>query len=296
MSYQVRRNGAVVPSSTFKVPKELSSRDNVEVTPAIAETLLQYHNAVNRPIKQTRVDQYAMEMILDQWVNNGERFLFDSSGNLISGQHRCLAIVKSGKTIYVDMKFGIPPEVRDTEGNGAPRSAADIVRLTTGDADSAFKVKALNGVKKILNRRRTGTSARLALMLAADFERGLNAMVPLIKNKSNLGRGPVAGALVVAAEAHPIKVRELIQGIQKAVLETPAARALNIYLLNDFNGDKEDDLADKILYGVRAHLENKDIKYLSRMDHDNVVEYFVDAIRRNHPLETLKAVAPGLTQ
>lgn len=280
-------------SNGFVVPLDCCSMDGVKLTPALAQYLLDHHNGYNRPVKDTRVDQYVMEMQLGKWVNTGERILFDASGNMVSGQHRCLAVIKSGVTIEVDMKFGLPVEYRDFVDTGCVRSSVDILRLT-GDRDAAYHTKVVNGVKKIINRRRTGTSPSLARALMVDFARGLKVVSGIVKGRSVWGRGPVAGAFILAAEAHPKLVGDLLEALVNGSVSSDAAKELRRYADSQFSGgvDNEDDIADKVLFGIYKHLKGESMKRLLTSHHDEIVEYFISEI--NHELVVLPVVAPKL--
>lgn len=301
MSYTIRRKleaAGVIPKNKT-VPFEVLLADaileGVTITPEIAQFLLDHHNKHNRPVKATRIDQYAMELKLGLWKYNGERILFDSDGQLLSGQHRLLAIVKSGVSMKVDIKFGLDPGVRDTIDTGAVRSTTDVRRLMTGNPDQAFIVKALNGVKKILNHRRTGTSAVLAEKLESDYSRGLKVATGLVKGRGGLGRGPSAGAIVLAAEAAPMKVKAFLEEVVTANPTTTAGRKLCQYVMGDFNNknDAEDTVASKVLFAIHSHLTGKDFDRLQTSHHEEHVEYFLSIIKGNHALDTLDVVRPG---
>ena len=196
--------------------------------------------------------------------------------------------------MLVDLKFGLDPDVRDTIDTGAVRSATDVRRLVTGNKDQAFINKALNGVKKIINRRRTSTSAILFEMLESDYRRGLAVALALIKGRFLLGRGPAAGAVVLAAEAFPVKVRSFLEELRALSPSSTAGKELLRYITNGFNGDNEDDIADKVLFAIYAHLTNKTgFVRLQTGHHDEIVEFFLDNIKRNHDLETLSVIRPG---
>lgn len=277
----------------FVVYTSNRSIDGVLITPAIAQFLLTNHNGRNRPVKQTRVDQYAMELKLEKWKYNGERILFDKDGQLLSGQHRLLAILKSGVSMLVDLKFGIDPDVRDTIDAGAPRSTKDIRRLVTGDPDSAFKLKALNGVKKILNHRRTGTSAVLAELMENDFSRGLETALATVKNRGGLGRGPAVGAITFVAEAYPIRVRRFVEEVISGGANSHAGKKLASYVMNDFNKDREDDIAAKVLFAIDAFLTgNTSFERLQTGRHEELVEKYLAVIKGNHALETIEVIRP----
>ena len=65
------------------------------ITPEYAKELLDY-NKKNRSLSKATVDRYAEDMRKDNWQQNGEAIKIDWDGNLIDGQHRLAACVKSG--------------------------------------------------------------------------------------------------------------------------------------------------------------------------------------------------------
>lgn len=96
------------------------------VNPATAQGWLD-KNTRNRPVKDRRVEFYASQMKAGEWRETGESVKFDVNGNLLDGQHRLLAVVRSGATIKTWVTFGLDPEVFKVIDTGKTRSAGDVL-------------------------------------------------------------------------------------------------------------------------------------------------------------------------
>jgi hypothetical protein len=102
--------------------------DFVVITPAVARDMLR-RNTHNRPIRAARVNGYARLMTGGQWHNNGEAIKIAVDGTILDGQHRLLAVVKSGATITILVVSGLPMEAQSTMDGGAKRNPGDVFAL-----------------------------------------------------------------------------------------------------------------------------------------------------------------------
>lgn len=98
----------------------------ITVTPKLAARWLT-KNTCNRPLSQRTVETYAAAMTAKEWQLNGDTVRFDRNGNLIDGQHRLHACVKSGKSFSCYVVKDLPPEAFDTIDQGRPRTMADVL-------------------------------------------------------------------------------------------------------------------------------------------------------------------------
>lgn len=96
-----------------------------KVTPAIAAEWLM-HNGSNRRLDERRVKVYENIIREGLWKVNGDAIRFDMEGNLIDGQHRLQAIVKSGQSVQTFVIRGLEKESFATIDNGKSRTAADV--------------------------------------------------------------------------------------------------------------------------------------------------------------------------
>jgi hypothetical protein len=105
------------------------------VTPDMAKEWLKA-NRLNRPVNWGRVSQYAADMTAGKWRLHDQGLMFDTHGNLMTGQTRLWAIVTSGLNIYMRVSRGNPPEAATLVDRGTPQSARDLAARKSGRAHS----------------------------------------------------------------------------------------------------------------------------------------------------------------
>lgn len=84
-------------------------------------------NIANRPLSLRRIENYAKAMSDGVWQLNGDTIRFNTNGNLIDGQHRLSACVKSGKPFQSYVARGLEHEAFDTIDQGKSRSISDVL-------------------------------------------------------------------------------------------------------------------------------------------------------------------------
>lgn len=93
------------------------------VSPEDAAAILERAKGANfRKASTAHVDRLARAMLCGKWFENGEPIHFNDEGLLINGQHRLMAIVKSGVTLDLSVVFnadwrGLDNQLRRTIGN-----------------------------------------------------------------------------------------------------------------------------------------------------------------------------------
>lgn len=138
------------------------------VTPAIAAEMLA-RNKLNRPLSSYWVFMLASAMKAGEWKLNGEAIKIDTNGDIIDGQHRLHAIIKSGRAIPLCVIEDLPTDIFDTLDQGKRRSAADV--LAIGGAKNSCAISSALRVITFLEGTATSlTSVRTPLILDA-FER-----------------------------------------------------------------------------------------------------------------------------
>lgn len=99
-----------------------------QVTPEMAAEWLK-RNVVNRNIAMSRVNAYAEDMRSGNWQLNGEPIVFNESGELKDGQHRLMAVVKSGKMVAMAVVYDVSNDV-SLYDRGRNRSASDALKIS----------------------------------------------------------------------------------------------------------------------------------------------------------------------
>lgn len=121
----------IVKGSTISsevIDDVLTETRTVLVTPSLAETLLTRNNK-NRPVNNANVNKLAYAMTNGEWLFNGSLLTFDMHGNLLDGQHRLMAVIKSGKSVPFKISTGFKSEVFSTIDINKVRSSSDILAI-----------------------------------------------------------------------------------------------------------------------------------------------------------------------
>lgn len=98
------------------------------VTPEMARVFLQ-NSVPQRKVTQDDVDFLAKEMATGNWHNTGHAILVSDTGKMIDGQHRMLAVVKSGKTVEMSFAKGADESAFHCIDVGRRRTASDVLSI-----------------------------------------------------------------------------------------------------------------------------------------------------------------------
>lgn len=99
------------------------------ITPEIAAQLLR-GNPGNRDLRPTRVLHYTNQMLLGHWkIGTGEAIQISKSRKILNGQHRLLAIIKSGVSLEFLIVSELEDGVFDVLDRGAVRTNSDIFKI-----------------------------------------------------------------------------------------------------------------------------------------------------------------------
>lgn len=101
------------------------------VTPEWAQQVLTHSNKCNRPVNWNRVEAYAIAMAEGKWVLTAQGLIFDTQGNLLTGQNRLWGVVYSGVSVHMRVSTGTPPEAGRLLDRGAPQTARDLASRET---------------------------------------------------------------------------------------------------------------------------------------------------------------------
>ena len=133
----------------------------MSVTPARAKEWLE-NNFKNRPISEDVVIAYARDMTNGEWIETHQGIAFNDRDELIDGQHRLLAIVRSGVTIRMMVTFGLPSVIEgkemttmDAVDRGRTRSVADQLKIQHGLKDGSAIAAICKSIAAICSQERT---------------------------------------------------------------------------------------------------------------------------------------------
>ena len=148
-----------------------------EIGPEEARNLLALRSK-QRSIKYSKVYQFTQDMRHGRWKFNPQPICIDVNENLIDGQHRLAAVLRSGTTQTFLIAYGQDPELfyvldRTNVRNVVDPLQADGHKNTTGIAATARDIyRVLAGVECVQSRSTVGSD---------DDVRSVLAMLPRIE-------------------------------------------------------------------------------------------------------------------
>ena len=100
----------------------------IMLTPELAKIWLDSMPEYQRSVSAVVIAEYAKDMRDGRWVSGtGDAFRFNKQGQMIDGQHRCLAVIESGVTIEATVIEGLDDEVYLVLDKGRKRTAGDSI-------------------------------------------------------------------------------------------------------------------------------------------------------------------------
>lgn len=100
----------------------------IDVDAATAERILS-GNLANRKVKENHLKGLSTDWALNNYKFNGAPILIAEDGTLLDGQHRLLAVIRSGVTVPMLVIRGFRNETQTTVDTGVKRNVADILQL-----------------------------------------------------------------------------------------------------------------------------------------------------------------------
>lgn len=99
------------------------------VTPELAKKYLS-RNRTNRKLEKAYVALWINQILTGNWKQTGDPIRFDIKGNLIDGQHRLTAIVKTGIAQFMLVVTGLPEDAKYVIDTGKKRTASDVLSIS----------------------------------------------------------------------------------------------------------------------------------------------------------------------
>lgn len=126
------------------------------VTPEVAASLLEKVPEYQRRASSAFVDMYASDMENGRWNEAlGCRIIIGKNGELMDGQHRMMAIVKSGKSYMFDVLEGLDESEFTKIDQGKTRTANDFASKKYGNSSEVCSIaRAMLGIEKKLGFKR----------------------------------------------------------------------------------------------------------------------------------------------
>ena len=200
----------------------------IDVTPEVANYWLTT-KAKNRNISGPTVNKYAWDMANGKWELNHQGIAFDSNGQLIDGQHRLNAIIKSGTTIRIPVTVGASEHGIDSL---RPRSIPDSIAIS---GCAPWINGSIVGIAKFLMNHMTDGIVRshpISESRVVEFcEKNKDALIftnnLFTAKKKGLSVIPIRGVIVCAYYCEDKdKLKTFIEKLHSGIIEGPQDSAV----------------------------------------------------------------------
>jgi hypothetical protein len=121
-----------------------SKEETVDVSRARA-LLASRGDHTNRPISKAVVKKYCVDVAKGDWPVTGETMKIDWFGRMIDGQHRCTAVIETGKSIQTIMVYGVDPNCFVKIDRGQRRNNGHILHIS-GSLDGKRASAAISNI------------------------------------------------------------------------------------------------------------------------------------------------------
>lgn len=283
-----------------------------EVSPQRAAKWLEKHNPKNRNLRRHTVIAFAADMTRGAWSPTHQGIAFDTDGNLIDGQHRLAAIVKSGVTLSFLICRDVPKRIAGVKGDvmdaidrGNARSIADVLKLAHGlkvDANLIAACCAMIGKLAFGSEHPTDRTKKLTLsQTLAVLERyrvGLKFVSENRPSTIGLRPAPICSAIAFAHAAEPKHTEEFYRAFATGVgidAGSPVLTARNHFLNENFDrgsGRERTRRAEAILHAVYCFIHSLPLPRMPRESEKTQAKYFRE--RQPENIAAIEQIFPVL--
>lgn len=98
------------------------------VSPELAKEWLRQNTSNRRPSEKV-VERYSRDMAAGRWIFNGEAVKIASSGKILDGQQRLMAVVKADTEVLMMVVMGLDETTQASMDQGRARTVADNLTI-----------------------------------------------------------------------------------------------------------------------------------------------------------------------
>jgi len=182
----------------------------ITVTPELAKFWLTY-NDTNRPVRKGNTESFVhlIEQGEFRLTHQGMAFEGDKRNpkRLQDGQHRCLAIIKTGKPQQMMVSWNCPPESFSCVDSGAMRSFKD---LHGWDTATITLVKAIREISKSSSRRARMTLTDAEVVTAAFGDQMADLLDKANTTRKGISTASTKAVVCILMKQHPDRADEIL--------------------------------------------------------------------------------------
>ena len=225
----------------------------MDVTPEMASRWLR-NNFRNRPVKDDVVSAYARDMVNGAWQPTHQGIAFNDRDELIDGQHRLMAVVKSRCTVRMMVTFNLPAKIEghemttmDCVDRGCTRSVADQLKIQHGLKSGGQIAQVTSTLAHLcIGERMRRMSVGQTLEIYREFKVEMDFIIANRSKMPGLKSAGVLGGFVFVLATQGASVNErpaakmfnaLVWGDDKKeghrLMAYPALKALHVFLTGE---------------------------------------------------------------
>lgn len=255
----------------------------VHLTPAIATRLLE-RNVHNRKLSEKVIQKYVSEIRAGEWRLTPGGIGFNDRGELVDGQHRLHAIVRSQTTVPMLITLGLPAASQEKVDRQRRRTLFDALFLA-GMAVQRQEVEIATCLTRRIIRSESGAvpTDHLVKQTLECHAPHIQAVIECLKGTSKSARGISQASFLAAAtlyhEIDAEKCAEFLDGVRTGVMlpEDHPAMRLRRFLIGETSvrnmprgGANQSFIFRRAVYAMQAHLEGRKIAGLREAEDFNV--------------------------
>lgn len=176
----------------------------MNVTPEMAKSWLSTVNTANRSLSHQSVRKYADDMANGAWRQTHQNAIaFYDDGAIADGQHRLAAVVAAGVSVEMFVATGLTRDHAAVIDQGRPRSAADAIKISSGNAMDKYLAYAV-AIVRMVYAAEVSSSAPISVTRVRDliekmYEPIEYSCTSLVKAMGGTKNAPTRAAIAVAA-------------------------------------------------------------------------------------------------
>ena len=242
-------------------------KTNIEaITPEIARKLLEGNHG-NRPVRESRVVQYAQAMTEGLWKTSHQGVAISPTGRLLDGQHRLHAIVRSGVTVTMQVSRNVPDENFRIIDGGVSRSIADRLPLLSDPVVNKMCVSIVMAYSAAALQKGRPTADDVdEIFLKDDMDKAFTWIAThwVANRKRGVTRANVGAALAVYRHSSPGLAEKFMEQLLtgEGLSAGHPALVLREAALADRLDHSRIDVYWKAMAAIRAHKEGRTLHAL----------------------------------
>jgi len=270
------------------------------ITPSIAQKYLDTlpegkdeRAHVQRNVRQSLVQNYAQTMVNGHWRLNHQGICFDSEGRLTDGQHRMLAVVRSGVTVAMnvtrydaDIVDGV--HIQDTIDRMSTRTVGNQLQMRHGYTHANAVAATASCIGRAIAPHATYTAKMdvgKTCAILDIYQDDIYAVLAVLLRKDGVRiwrRSAIYAALAVCRHVAPASVDEFVTLISAGVdmKKGMPAHALFRWRCNDGMKATTSALVNAVSNAVRKHYLGESMHHLGQNSRAGI-DFFLAQQPRN---------------